>query len=270
MTDPFTGQEVPRILYKYRNFEKNNSYKNHFDILSEGLVYFANPNDFNDPFDCQIPIDYHEFIRNPDAIKEFIIQHYKKNPNSFNGISLDDAIKKALIGNLNNLEFVNNFQKETVDNLNKSFGILSLSKDFDNINLWSHYSNAHTGFCFGINTEQLLKLHSINSIAPINYVADYPIISPLKEGMEALTEQLLAKSESWSNENEYRIILRNFGGKSIDISKAIEAIYLGLRISESDKKIIMEMCNNKFPKIKGYCMTKKANAFGLIPVPWLN
>lgn len=270
MTDPFTGQEVPRILYKYRNFEKTNIYKNHFDLLSEGLVYFANPNDFNDPFDCQIPIDYDEFIRDPKAIEKLIKQAFDKDPTKFNGLSLVESISKAQTGNLSNPEFVTNYQKQTVDNLNKSFGILSMSKEFDNINLWSHYSKAHTGFCFGINTEKLLEFHSINSIAPINYVADYPIISPLKEGMVALTEQLLAKSESWSNENEYRIILRNFGGKSIDISKAIEEIYLGLRISESDKKIIMEMCNKKFPNVKGYCMTKKTNAFGLIPLPWLN
>jgi hypothetical protein len=40
--------EPPKILYKYRSVSDRS-----ISMLQENKIYFANPNDFNDPFDCK-------------------------------------------------------------------------------------------------------------------------------------------------------------------------------------------------------------------------
>ena len=45
---------IPSILYKYRTWKLDS----HKDLLKEGLVFFAAPNTFADPFDCNTPKKY--------------------------------------------------------------------------------------------------------------------------------------------------------------------------------------------------------------------
>lgn len=271
MKDLLTGKKIPKLIYKYRNFETNINYKNHFELLNDGLVYLAKPNDFNDPFDCQIPINYDEFIQDPNALTNYITQEFKKNPQRFVSTNLETAISNAKIGNLSDPVFVKNYKNHMINHLNESFGVLSLSKEYDNINLWSHYSYGHTGFCFGINTKKLLELYTIDgSISPVNYLSNYPIISPLDDGIGALKVQLFSKSKSWSTEKEYRLIMTGFGGKTLDISETIENIYLGCKISEDNRKRIKDLMKTKYGNVKGFNMEIAENRFGLVPIPWKN
>lgn len=39
---------------------------------------------------------------------------------------------------------------ELMDRVNKCLGILSLSRTFTNLLMWSHYANNHTGFVIGL------------------------------------------------------------------------------------------------------------------------
>ena len=53
--------------YKYRSFEK----EHHLDIISKGVLWFASPLSFNDPFDCRIP-DNWSLLNTPDKISEYV------------------------------------------------------------------------------------------------------------------------------------------------------------------------------------------------------
>ena len=42
---------MPKVLYKYRTWED----ERHKDLLREGVVFFASPDSFEDPYDCNLP-----------------------------------------------------------------------------------------------------------------------------------------------------------------------------------------------------------------------
>jgi hypothetical protein len=45
---------IPQVVYKYRDW--NNPF--HKNILLHNEIYLASPKDFNDPFDCRIPMNF--------------------------------------------------------------------------------------------------------------------------------------------------------------------------------------------------------------------
>mgnify|MGYP003805798179 CR=1 FL=1 len=57
----------PKVLYKYRSlYDKNFEYTR--CIFTQNTIYFAHPDDFNDPFDCKIPP-----VEN--SLRHFITRH---------------------------------------------------------------------------------------------------------------------------------------------------------------------------------------------------
>ena len=52
MSRRFDGEQTPAILYKYLTVERAKT------VLLDSKVFFACPADFNDPFDCSLPMDF--------------------------------------------------------------------------------------------------------------------------------------------------------------------------------------------------------------------
>ena len=51
MIKRFTNSEIPKTLYKYRDWSNNY----HQDLIRKREIFITNPSDFNDPFE-NIPI----------------------------------------------------------------------------------------------------------------------------------------------------------------------------------------------------------------------
>lgn len=268
MRDPFSKTNHPAILYKYRNFHidpKRN--KSHLTDLINGELFFSNPEIFNDPFDCEIPINYKEFIDNPKSLDKFIADGRTKFPDLFKNESFTTIMQRVRDANtLTNPAFVKNHTQQMQKDLKNSFGIFSATSKNDNLLMWSHYSSSHSGFCYGFDTKQIVDNLNVNSIGKVKYSNKYPIISPLDDGLEQLRLQLLYKAHDWKYEKEYRILLLN---KSNSVFKMplnyIKSIFLGLNISPADKENILSYRTSHFSHAKFYEMTKSENEFKLIP-----
>ncbi|MBT2620300.1 DUF2971 domain-containing protein [Chryseobacterium sp. ISL-6] len=61
-------------------------------------------------------------------------------------------------GYLKMMNIGKNHYEKYVENVNRNFGIYSLTTKNSNLLMWSHYGNSHKGFCIGFNTEKLFKL----------------------------------------------------------------------------------------------------------------
>jgi len=66
-------EKYPSILYKYRDWEDDY----HKRMLTEDEIFFASSEDFNDPFDCAVPIRY-DALKRTDKV-EMIEDRLKKN-----------------------------------------------------------------------------------------------------------------------------------------------------------------------------------------------
>lgn len=123
-----------------------------------------------------------------------------------------------------------------------SLGIICLSESYDNVLMWAHYSNKHTGICVEYdftNVDEML----LSSLLPVEYKKERPIVTnDLYKDKKKLSFNLLSssyiKSKDWKYEKEWRILLplkyldENLNYKSPKITK----VFFGLNVEEEQFK----------------------------------
>ncbi len=190
------------IVYKFRDWKNPFHKKN----LTNGIIYFAAPTQFNDPFDSFI-VPRYDLLTKQQKI-ELYQENIRLENTHLNKKEVNKEVakwmgKKLLEGN----RLYERVERVMRRNLNL-YGIFSLSKFKENILLWSHYSNSHYGFCIGYNKNTLSKF-IIDSFFYIKMIADfkdvyysdkYPIIIPHKNMTpeEYIIKPLITKSSDWS------------------------------------------------------------------------
>ena len=193
------GQTVPRLVHKYFSIDENL-----LSTLSDGYLWFTDPMDFNDPYDCNLMIDaategdqMEKYIQRWPLPKEDIsasIQHYGDNPNEFRE-------------NLKN-EFLNVLKKMGV-------GVTCFSEKKDNLLMWSHYANKHKVVCLTFDMSKDTSLFSSTSLLKVEYPGEYPRFQYVKYFLENFDQpkkgELLqftvaTKSEEWKYESEIRLV----------------------------------------------------------------
>ncbi len=101
---------------------------------------------------------------------------------------------------------------ETIrDNMSEEIGVLCFSSKGDVPAMWAHYAANHSGVCFVFDPSVLPK----GALRKVSYSKDRPTLSlkNFEDGTESeettriLNEALFSKSDSWSYEDEYRIIV---------------------------------------------------------------
>lgn len=259
-------ENYPKIIYKYRNWSNDN----HKNILLKNEVYMSPPNDFNDPFDCRITINYF-LLNTPEKIETFIEKKINKLRKIIieNGDDINDAKEKLR----KRLQDISKFQNQReileFEEMDKHFGILSLSGRWNSILMWSHYAEYHTGFCLGFNESKMRNSGLFGKGSPITYSNDFPEIDPLVEEhiMVKSFKQTHFKAKDWEYENEYRLmnLYPNQPSKEERVitfpEECIEEINLGVDISEKHKSEIIEEARKR--KIKTFQLKKDAFKFTL-------
>ncbi len=176
MTRRITDIKLPETLYKYRDW----SNKFHRKIINLQQIYFPRTSEFNDPFDGNIPVrwdlmSYEEcFEKNLEILNiahkdndQELVREYAKKVTDEKTLWHPDKLASE--------------RPEQLEKWNSIIGLLSLSSVPDNILMWSHYSNNHTGFVIGLDTNSLFHDYDFDYIEPIVYQTQYPTISGLDE-----------------------------------------------------------------------------------------
>ncbi len=223
MIGRITNEQIPSILYKYRDWK--NEY--HQTLITKQEIYFSSPSDFNDPFDGNIPVrwdllSYEEcFEKNLELIKIF----QKGKDQRF----LREYAKKLTDErNFWHPEKLNKESPEQLDNWNSIIGLFSLSKVNDNILMWSHYSLNHTGFVVGLKTESLINDYDFDYLEPVKYQEAYPIIKGTDDTTFRFYKKFFHKSELWNYEKEWRISKNHIEKRLIKLKKeTISEIIIG-------------------------------------------
>ncbi len=231
------------ILYKYLPVNKNT-----IESFINEYVWYSNPVSFNDPFDC------------------------------------------ALI--------TSNILKEVIRN--KKI-VHCLSEEHQNLLMWSHYADSHKGICIeytgytdkeiddlllerpaGITRDMLCIVNNAKKVSyrsqeNINaYLSSLPstehemftaLSSPNKDVgnkiIDRVVEGLLIKHESWSYENEYRIIAEKNenSNNKVHLPGKITKIYFGAKTSALDKRTIAILFEGKCDLVS---MEFADNKYGLV------
>lgn len=202
-------------LYRY---ERPDTFR--IDTLRRNEIWMANPQSFNDPFDCRLNIlDHTEYSTfNLEDIKlaaQILYKHYNLAEGSWlitkeildsieDWISGDD-ITKGIAGKPNFLILIENRVSQ--------FGINCFSEtDFTSPLMWAHYAQNYQGFCIEYECNELELVCNNSgefSIYPTTYSTNLPKfnLTELLFSPREVTERLLAtKSEHWSYEREHRLV----------------------------------------------------------------
>lgn len=236
---------TPEIVYKFRNWKD----KNHVNFLAQGEIYLASPEEINDPFDCRIPNDISMLDTEDKRIRfidKILFQRYSTEERSSEQIK---ALRNKFIQELreNSDQYQDRLDALYIRTGNQHFGIYSTSLIWDSIQMWSYYSENHSGFCVGIDGEKLFDSIPRCKSAPIIYSKDFPRIDPLGDLMQTSFESTHTKDKNWHHEEEYRYFSTlNLPGKGNDsrvitlTKECFKEIIIGLQFPERDIEIIKE------------------------------
>lgn len=237
--------EHPAILYKYRCW--NNCL--HKKVLTENKLYMASPKDFEDIYDCNIP----EQFPAKDELYDFFLNKAKKeNPRWTRQEKRKFArklVKKSPLANPNTLsKLIDDFNQE----FNNRFGVLSMTADCDNDEMWRKYANDYQGVCIGFDTKLLFEC--VGGGGEVQYVEKLPIIDFVKDDFKQKhIKNIFYKEEKWSFEKEYRLHKMwkhnaTTEERNIELPKnCIVQIILGKNMPLHLKDEIKELAKVKYP-----------------------
>lgn len=198
--------------------------------LMNGELNISSPTTFNDPFDC--PIIQLLENENDDVAK---------------------LISKAYKGCLKIVCFMSNKTLPTSENFTRMPKHDGDVPEYLNELMWAHYADFHKGICikYHFEAEQTKLPKSTNTAVSyfrdVNYRDDISLIG--KDGKINMHDAFFVKSNAWEYENELRYLYFDVNGsgdhQQINIPNCISAIYFGLRCSDNDRKLIMDLMKGK-------------------------
>ena len=258
------------VLYKYVSAER-------IDILQNRLIRFTQPNAMNDPFEAR-PYFYKlgskaEFAKNfAEVIRRWNFRDWNNYCKAIGSDPGRFALAKKVENNPDYAErFYKNVHKQNphdlLPNLRERFyelhnttGILSLSKTRDNLLMWAHYAQGHTGFVLMLDgSHDFFKgdiaLHGFAKPAPVEYRLELPHLTIEEAYKETIMPEIFfVKGLDWQYEKEWRYLKfranankRFRDGNKLDVSlfklppKCIIGVILGCYRSQELEDKILEL-----------------------------
>ena len=254
------------VFYKYVSAER-------IDILQNRLIRFTQPLALNDPFEARpdfytlgkkgLASAYAEMIRRAPYR---VWKDYKRVTRTdldrwafANKLKADPDYAEQLYKDLGHQDILPNL-RERFYRLHNDAGILSLSETPDNLLMWAHYAQGHTGFVLELDgSHDFFKgNNSLLGFAKPER-AEYRLERPRMTAEEtseetALRDIFFVKGSEWEYEKEWRY-LKNLTNAHKEIvvtnghdvhlfrlpPKCIKGVILGCYSSEELKNKIVEL-----------------------------
>ncbi|KAA3633652.1 MAG: DUF2971 domain-containing protein [Calditrichaeota bacterium] len=256
--------DYPSFLYKYRNWE--NDY-NKIELLDSEL-YFTSALNFNDPFECKIPLNYED--ESEEYIRKSIAYHIKERDKNISDADLHKEVdywyNKKNWSNPDNIELM-------LAKLN-SIGLYSLSSTYDNILMWSHYANSHRGFCISYDIKKLRQFfeteyfdnyNNLVNLVEVKYYEEFPNFLPSDLNSQQYYElPISSKAIDWEYEGEYRFYIMDHVNIKVKVPlNVIDSIYLGCQMPLEIKSKIKKYLLTREYKVKLFQSNRNKDAFKL-------
>ncbi|GAA6153887.1 DUF2971 domain-containing protein [Pseudoteredinibacter isoporae] len=246
----------PKSLYKYCSIKSvdDNSGEPDYDLenLEKSQIYFNDPSNFNDPFDCKYSVD------REISDRRFICEMKKRgwDVSQLTADQIKQEIEKF---------------KETVLSVENSIfdkhihiGVTCLCERWDSLLLWGHYANKHTGFCLEFGT----TLEPFNLAERVLYKQARPrpklvdLINNESKFIKSTQDAIKVKSKNWSYEKEWRV-LHTQPNKVYQLHReCLKSITLGLRVEKDAREKVIKTIAN-YPEIVIYECYESKTSFSL-------
>lgn len=247
-TDP-----QPEFVYRYRatNLDRLKQ------IIIENELYFCSAIQVNDPFDSKVHLTFEGTKQERrEFVKGLIREYHSRSPRKYRREMERSGLKSFSL-----------LQSDTADKHLADFGICCFSTKNDDILMWSHYSDSHSGVClqFRVNKESEPIFHVLFKVT---YQQKFPTVSYLKDNPGVyMPKILLTKSQRWSYEDEWRILSTEGGPGAIKFNpKVLAGLIFGCRAGAQFKSTIIRLVEAR-PEIKLYQAKIREKEYELDIVP---
>ncbi|MGV8983838.1 DUF2971 domain-containing protein [Clostridium sp.] len=276
-------ENMPEIFYKYRTVKDET-----LEAFKNDTLYFSSLSNLNDPYEGALMLSdekVKEFFYEPlfRRLKPFLKPGYViSTENLYSESKLVDKILKGLktqtsyedqseimaMINYTNSEITRKrleMQKGIIQIADELYRICSFSEISDEILMWSHYADNHTGFCIGYNFKEINNdLREL--MLPVRYSEDILDITKFyfpDTNNSLIMNAMTRKLKSWEYEKEWRIWISAKSGQKVQPQKVplAKVVYLGNRINDEDKIKIIEIA--KIKNIDVYQMYKSGDEYKL-------
>lgn len=218
-------------LYKYRAYSAYS-----LEMLINRELYFARPDQLNDPYDCRLNIR--------DSLGAAIAR-----AGQIQNRSLHERLQR-----LRGIDHV----YDKMDRDLSSLGVFSLSRTPTHVLLWSHYAQNHTGFCVGFRFSDALTTHQsphgIIGATDVGYSTSNPFIEFFEEVASSSTvpewgevwQTLLSvgmavKADTWRYEEEVRILRQEPGlvpFSAVELNEIVFGLNMSGRSRDTVRRIL--------------------------------
>ena len=263
--DAYNGEKIPRFIYKY--FPLNNDC---YNSILKNYLWFSDPLTFNDPYDCNLSF-------NMDFTAEDFRNYLIFKREYYESIGISDYSKVDIQKKVTEFETTPQKIKTFIDSENKkwirdNYGVTCFSANYDNILMWSHYSDKHKGICIGFDLIQDFEFfkYAYN----VKYPEVYPTVNLIKDRMDRKTSliqfQLATKSLDWQYENEVRLIRSKnlvdvYRGAVEFKKKSAFRVYFGYKVDTETISRLKDLFVCLDYNVDFYRLDLKNLEFGLVP-----
>lgn len=174
--------DIPKSLCKYYSLSNYN-----IEALEQSYLFASASLSLNDPFDCM-----NLLIDTSKVSDEFIIGFYKHFLPSEEIFNKFQELKLELNRNL----FAYLYQH---------YGVVSLTPDFKNLQMWAYYASSHHGFLVKFKSEGL-EISNLLGPFPVNYTMSWESIDFNKGNALSFLYHSNIKHSKWEHEREWRLI----------------------------------------------------------------
>lgn len=214
----------PMKLYKYKSLDETSAIFTK-SILTDNEVFFPKFSDLNDPFEGHFKMVLPETPQGREM--------------AANGLRV---ITEGILS------------------INPA--VLSLSQVKNNLLMWAHYSDNHTGICIEFDSTIPGSIfHEAKPVAYVHKFESHTLGNPFEKEM-VTNLAAFVKSKHWRYEKEWRIIRQDKGCQPFS-PKSITGVILGCKISDENKAWVVEWANKRKEPVQIYEAKKQFDRFGL-------
>jgi hypothetical protein len=216
-------------------------------------VYFSNPKDFNDPWDCRPR--YNEDSLNDPVYCEQLIRSLDANARKWTSGNFDERTHNQKIAALraNPSSLLKDHLLKAADErekvIHQRYRVYCLVPRADSALMWAHYGDKHRGICLEFSHDARV----FDGTLKVIYCDKYPKFEPFEHEINNILLPLITKSDDWRYEEEYRTIAQEktvatphntlmTENSYFDLpAKMLKSIIMGALISASDEAEIRKM-----------------------------
>lgn len=210
--------KIPNTIYQYRSINKYL-----IDSLKTNTLFFSNPFDFNDPFECR-PAQFVAKANDVKIYKKFLLNsEFQQNIDFAKNLKPDLHTAGWLL--------------QANHNMSKKIGVSCFTTKCDDVLMWSHYADSHKGICLIIDT--LSDPEFIGNIRKVKYVKIREKFNYLRTP-DMIYDFFSKKYIKWKYEDEVRIFKLEKGPHSFK-KELIKGVIFGCNTSVRQKNKIRKI-----------------------------